>query len=68
MKTIQEILRGGVSAEEYSRIPHMIYLGDFNTNYPSPNRIDRIASEINDYLRHMSKCTNAQRGGSFYDL
>ena len=68
MKTIQEILRGGVSAEEYSRIPHMVYLGDFNTNHPSSNRIDRIASEINDYLKYARKGAKLQRGDSFYDL
>ena len=52
MKTIQKKTRGKIVYTESSRIPHMIYLADFNTNYPSSSRIDRIASEINEYLRY----------------
>lgn len=68
MRTVREILPGVVNTVESSRIPHMVYLGDFNTNYPSPNRIDRIASEINDYLKHTQNGVKPQRGGGFYDL
>ena len=60
MKAIQETLRGGVNPSEYSRIQHMIYFDDFNTNYPNSNRIDRIANEISEYLRYKDK--KRQRG------
>ena len=33
----------------------MIYLDDFNTNYPNPNRIDRIAREVDEYLKWKHK-------------
>ena len=52
METTQEKLRGVISPEEYPRIQHTICLDDFNTNYPNRNRIDRIANEINKYLKH----------------
>lgn len=55
MKNIQEILRGGAAPVECSRAPHTICLADFDTNYPNTNRIDRIASEIDEYLRHKQK-------------
>lgn len=55
MKNIEEILYSGITPAEYSRIPHMICLADFNTNHPNPNRINRIASEINEYLRYKNK-------------
>ena len=55
MEAAQEMLRGWISPEEYSRIPHMICSDDFNTNYPSSNRINRIASEINEYLKYKDK-------------
>ena len=55
MRTLQKILYGVVEPTEYSRIPHMIYLSDFNTSYPNRNRIDRIASEINEYLKYKNK-------------
>lgn len=57
MKVVHEILHNGVSPNEYSRIPHKICSDDFNTNYPNTNRIDRIASEINEYLKHKRKNT-----------
>lgn len=57
MKFVHEILHNGANPNEYSRIPHKICLGDFNTNYPNTNRIDRIASEINEYLKHKRKNT-----------
>ena len=49
------MLYGGISPVEYSRIQHMIYFDDFNTNHPSSNRVDRIASEINEYLKYKDK-------------
>ena len=59
MKIAQKILHGGlISPDEYSRIPHMVCLADFDTNHPAPNRIDRIASEINEYLRYKRKKTD----------
>ena len=57
MKTVQEILHNGIKPDEYSRIPHKICLDDFNTNYPNTSRIDRIAGEINEYLKHKRKNT-----------
>ena len=58
MKDKRSLLFYGESPEEYSRIPHVICLADFNTNYPNTNRIDRIASEINEYLKHKRECDN----------
>ena len=58
MKTTKETLRIGETNTEYSRIPHMIYLDDFNTKHPSASRIDRIASEINEYLKYKRKNTD----------
>lgn len=56
MKTEREMLNSGViSPMEYSRIPHMIVEADFFTNRPNPYRVDRIASEINDYLKYKRK-------------
>ena len=55
MKTEQEMLHDGVNPAEYSRIPHSVCLDDFNTNYPNSNRIDRIAGEINEYLKNKRK-------------
>ena len=55
METAQEMLRGYINPEEYPRIPHTICLDDFNTNYPNTNRIDRIANEINKYLKYKNK-------------
>lgn len=60
MKTGKEILHNGVAPSEYSRIPHVIYPNDFNTNHPIPNRIDRIASEIDEYMKWKCKYTNRQ--------
>ena len=55
MEVTQEKLRGAISPKEYSRIQHTICLDDFNTNYPNTKRIDRIAREINDYLKYKNK-------------
>ena len=55
MKTIKETLHNGITPSEYSRIPHMIYPDDFNMNHPNPNRIDRIAGEIDEYLKYKRK-------------
>ena len=55
MKTLETMLHSGLTPDEYSRIPHMVYATDFNTNHPIPNRIDRIASEINEYLKYKRK-------------
>ena len=49
--------KGLIRPDELSRVSHMVYLSDFNTNHPSPNRIDRIASEINEYLKYKYKNT-----------
>ena len=46
-------------ASEYSRIPHVVCSADFNTNYPNPNRIARIASEVSEYLKHKHKNAEA---------
>ena len=51
MKVVQKMLHDGFDPDEYSRISHTICLADFNTNYPNPNRINRIASEINEYVK-----------------
>ena len=55
MKTLEKMLHSGLTPDEYSRIPHMVYATDFNTNHPIPNHIDRIASEINEYLKYKRK-------------
>lgn len=55
-------LHNWVYPEEYSRIPHMVYLCDFNTSYPSSSRIDRIASEIDCYLNYKLKNTEMYKG------
>ena len=54
MKVVREILY----KPECDHIPHVIYLNDFNTNYPNPNRINRIASEISEYLKCKRKSAN----------
>ena len=48
---MKETLHIGINPSEYSRIPHIIYDNDFNTNHPNPNRIDRIAREIDEYMK-----------------
>ena len=59
MESAQEKLCCVISQEEYSRIQHTICLDDFNTNYPNTNRINRIASEINEYLKYDRKNSKA---------
>ena len=54
---MQKMLRGGLEPVEYCRVPHVVCQADFNTSYPNPNRINRIASEINEYLRHKNRNT-----------
>lgn len=56
------LYEGFIRPDELSRIPHMIYPADFNTNYPSLDRIDRIANEINEYLKYKHKNTEGGRG------
>ena len=51
MKDTQETLSSGFAPVESCRIPHVICMADFNTNYPNPNRINRIAGEISEYLK-----------------
>ena len=60
MKIVQETLHDWVNPDEYASIPHMIYFSDFNTNYPSPNRIDRIASEISECVKWKYKNAKMQ--------
>ena len=55
MKVEKEMLNGGIKPDEYSHISHVVCSADFNTNYPASNRINRIASEINEYLRYKNK-------------
>lgn len=45
----------GVNPNEYAQIPHVVCLADFNTSHPNPNRINRIASEINEYLKYKNR-------------
>lgn len=40
---------------ECCRIHNVITLSDFSTSYPNPNRINRIANELNEYLRYKYK-------------
>lgn len=49
------MLCGGITPIEYSRIPHTICSADFDTGHPIPNRVNRIASEINEYLNYKNK-------------
>ena len=46
---------GFVAPEEFLRTPHIILEGDFSTNYPSQSRINRVACEIDEYLRRKRK-------------
>jgi hypothetical protein len=55
MGSLEKILHSEIESVEYSRIPHVVYLADFNTNHPNPSRIDRIASEINEYLKYKNR-------------
>lgn len=55
MKNKQKILCSGFIPTELSRAPHMVCLADFNTSHPNLNRINRIANEINDYLKYKNK-------------
>lgn len=55
MKGIEKKFYGVISPDEYSRIPHVIYPEDFNTNYPASNRVDRIAREIDEYIKWKQK-------------
>lgn len=50
-----ELQKRLIKPEEYCRIPHVITLSDFNTNYPNPDRINRIAREIDEYLKYKKK-------------
>ena len=60
MKTTREIFNKGLSPEECSRISHMVCLADFNTNYPNPSRIERVAREIDEYMNYKRKHMEAQ--------
>lgn len=55
MKDRKEFLDCGATCVEYCRIPHVICSADFDTSRPVPNRINRIANEINEYLRWKRK-------------
>ena len=46
-----------VTPKELSNIPHVISEADFYTSRPNPNRISRIACEIDEYLKYKRKCT-----------
>lgn len=59
MKVTREIFNAGISPEECSRISHMVCLADFNTYYPNPNRIERIAREIDEYMNYKKKHVEA---------
>ena len=56
---MQKKLHNDINPYGYYHIPHIICLADFNTNHPNPNRIDRIASEINEYLKYDRKNNKA---------
>ena len=60
MKVTENVLHKGFVSNKQPRIPHMICPNDFNTNYPNPNRISRIAREIDEYLKHEHKKTKMQ--------
>lgn len=62
MKDAEKMLRSWISYDEYSNVPHVIYFSDFNTNNPSSNRIDRIASEISECVKRKHKNNEAKRG------
>ena len=58
MEIMQKKLYNGVAPSEYNRVPHVLCLADFDTNHPNPNRIDRIAREVEEYLRRKRKSAN----------
>ena len=62
MEIVQKTSHKGINPNEYSRIPHTVYLSDFNTSHPNPNRIDRIASEISEYRKFKRKNTIVYKG------
>lgn len=51
----KNMCNGFVAPEEFLRTPHIILEGDFSTNYPSQSRINRVACEIDEYLRRKRK-------------
>lgn len=55
MKGTEKKFCGVISPGEYSRISHVIYPEDFNTNYPASNRVERIAREIDEYIKWKQK-------------
>ena len=55
MTVNKKMLYVGVKPDEYTQIPHVVCLADFNTSHPNPNRINRIASEINEYLKYKNR-------------
>lgn len=48
-----------IKPDEYCRISHIIAPSDFNTNYPNPDRVNRIAREIEEYLKYKKKYTGS---------
>ena len=60
MKITGNTLHRGYVSNKQPRIPHMVCPDDFNTNYPNPNRIGRIAREIDEYLRYKHKHMDVQ--------
>ena len=63
MKDREKILHNNfIKPNEYPRILHTVVEADFNTNHPNPYRIDRIASEIQGYLKQRNKL-GIQSGG-----
>ena len=55
MKFVQEILSGNGFTTEVIPVPHKVYLDDFSTSHPNSSRVDRIANEVNEYLRYKKK-------------
>ena len=46
---------GFITPEEFPRVSHMVTEADFDTESPNPYRIERIASEIREYLNYKRK-------------
>ena len=61
MKTKRDILHSRTTPVVNSQIPHVIHPADFNTSYPDPNHIDRIAREVDEYLNWKRKRANISK-------
>lgn len=53
---------GLITPDEFPRISHMVTEADFDMEHPDPYRVERIASEIREYLTYKRK-RGVRQGG-----